>query len=187
MRFGVRAEVLSSHESDHDKLADKTLRALVVDNNATNRQNVNRKLHCLEGKFNLTVSEVVEACDGGDAIRLFEKSSGPFDMVLMDCLMPILESLKLQTRYMRFATKKKFPVPVTAVTASIAKNVLPSVGMIYVVTKPFSLQQVKASLEELKKNCLITPKRIKKRPNPAKLAPLLLPPYPFPRKQQQHR
>lgn len=56
MKFGVRAEVLSSPELDHDKLTTKkTLRVLVVDDVVTNRKCINRKLKILEESMSFTI------------------------------------------------------------------------------------------------------------------------------------
>lgn len=93
MRFGVRAEALSSSTDGHP-LTVKTLRVLVVDDIATNRKYINRKLQTLEDGMGFTVGEVVEASDGEDAARVFEKSGDPFDIVLMDCLMPIMNGFE---------------------------------------------------------------------------------------------
>lgn len=151
MRFGVRAEVLSSPTDDHP-LGGRTLRVLVVDDIATNRKYINRKLQTLEENMGFTVSEVVEACDGGDAIRVFEKSNDPFDIVLMDCLMPIMDGFESTKQIHAICDRREIPkVPVVAVTASVADNIYDKckdAGMMCVVTKPFSLEQLKTSLEE---------------------------------------
>lgn len=46
-----------------------------------NRKYINRKLKNLEENMNFTVSEVVEACDGDDVVRIVAKSYDSFDIV----------------------------------------------------------------------------------------------------------
>lgn len=107
MRFCVRAEVLSS-QTDGESLTAKTLRVLVVDDIATNRKYLHRKLENLEGSMGFTVSEVVEATDGQDAVRAFKKSDDPVDIVLMDCLMPIMDGFESTKRIHSICDKKKY-------------------------------------------------------------------------------
>lgn len=151
MRFGVKAETLSSPD-DENLLRARTLRVLVVDDMATNRKYLNRKLQSLEEKMGFTVSEVVEANDGKDAVHVFEKSGDPFDIVLMDCLMPIMDGFEA-TKEIHSACDKKgiARVPVVAVTASIADNIYKKctdAGMTCVVTKPFCLEDLRKSIEK---------------------------------------
>lgn len=151
MRFGVRAEILSSPKDDHP-LTVKTLRVLVVDDIATNRKFINRKLQTLEDSMGFSVGEVVEASDGDDAVRVFEKSGDLFDLVLMDCLMPIMDGFESTKQIHLICDQREIPrVPVIAVTASVAENIYDkceNAGMTCVVTKPFSLEQLKNSIEK---------------------------------------
>ncbi|CAN0144097.1 unnamed protein product [Ectocarpus sp. 13 AM-2016] len=151
MRFGAVAEVLAPID-EGQSVTTKTLRVLVVDDIATNRKYLNRKLQSMEETMGFRVSEVVEACDGKDAVRIFEKSGDRFDIVLMDCLMPIMDGFQATKEIHSVCDKKEIPrVPVVAVTASIAENIYQlckDAGMTCVVTKPFSLEQLHASIEK---------------------------------------
>ncbi|CAM9400268.1 unnamed protein product [Ectocarpus sp. 12 AP-2014] len=151
MRFRVRSEVLSP-QTEEETLTTKTLRVLVVDDIATNRKYLHRKLQNLEKSMAVRVSEVVEAFDGADAVRVFEKSRDPFDIVLMDCLMPIMDGYESTKRIHAICEQKQIPrVPVVAITASIAENVhelCKDAGILCVVTKPLSLEDLQSSIEE---------------------------------------
>ncbi|CBN80469.1 Histidine kinase-like protein [Ectocarpus siliculosus] len=153
MRFGVVAEVLSPSDEEQSATT-KTLRVLVVDDIATNRKYLDRKLQGMEDAVGLKVTEVVEACDGKDAVRVFEKSDDRFDVVLMDCLMPIMDGFQATKEIHSVCDKKEIPrVPVVAVTASIADNIYQlcqDAGMTCVVTKPFSPEQLYQSIEKSK-------------------------------------
>ena len=153
MRFCVKAEVLSP-SAQEQSLTTKTLRVLVVDDIATNRKYLNRKLQSMEDTMGYRVTEVVEACDGKDAVRVFEKSHDRFDIVLMDCLMPIMDGFEATKEIHSVCDKKEIlRVPVVAVTASIADNIhqlCKDAGMTCVVTKPFSLEQLHQSIEKSK-------------------------------------
>lgn len=152
MRFGVRADVVVASAEDSNLVMTKSLRVLVVDDIATNRKYLNRKLTTLEEDMGFTVSEVVEAIDGEDAVRVFNKSDDRFDIVLMDCLMPIMDGFEATREIHLICDRKKTPrVPVVAVTASIADDIYgkcKDAGMTCVVTKPFSLEDLRNSMEQ---------------------------------------
>jgi CheY-like chemotaxis protein/PAS domain-containing protein len=151
MRFGVRAEVVSPAQGG-PALDTKTLRVLVVDDMSTNRKYLNRKLQNLEDSMSFTVSEVVEAFDGEDAVRVFGKSKEAFDLVLMDCLMPIMDGFEATKKIHELCEERGIPhVPVIAVTASIADEIYEKcrdAGMVCVVTKPYSVADLRASIEK---------------------------------------
>lgn len=153
MEFAVLAEVARARvDTEKKPLTTKTLRVLVADDIATNRKYLNRKLSTLEDNVGFTVSEIVEASDGEDAVRVFAKSDEPFDLVLMDCLMPIMDGFDATKRIHAICDERKQPrVPVVAVTASIAENIddmCKEAGMACVITKPFTMAHLKASIEK---------------------------------------
>lgn len=153
MEFAVRAEVASAAaETEGKSLTTKTLRVLVADDIATNRKYLNRKLSTLEDNIGFAVSEIVEASDGEDAVRVFAKSKDSFDLVLMDCLMPIMDGFDATKKIHDLCDKRgEQRVPVIAVTASIAENIddmCRSAGIACVITKPFTMAHLKASIEK---------------------------------------
>jgi DNA gyrase subunit A len=85
-----------------------TIRALVVDDNSVNR----RMLCALCATMGI---QATSAVNGLAAVQAF--SAGRFDVVLMDCRMPIMDGLEA-TRVLRSSEAPGCRVPVLAVTAS---------------------------------------------------------------------
>ena len=141
--FHIPVEVVAGQQDTH---LMKTLRVLVVDDMNMNRQYMNRKLKTLEMMADIRVSEIVEAVDGLDAVQKFQKSQDPFDVVMMDCLMPIMDGFSATRKIHDICDKKGIPrVPVIAVTASIAETLeddCNAAGMICVVTKPYDSEDL---------------------------------------------
>ena len=148
-RFSVHMDDVSKSKLEIER---KMIRILVVDDIVTNRQYMNRKLQNLEDKMNFKISEIVEASDGLDAVKKFERSKERFDLVLMDCLMPIMDGFSATKKIHELCEKKNIHrVPVIAVTASMANTLqddCSSAGMICVVTKPFSIKDLADSIKK---------------------------------------
>lgn len=146
IRFSIMAEhVLSEISKPAEKFP--MIRVLVVDDISTNRILINHHLK----KFKI-VSEVVEACDGQEAVCQFQKSENRFDLVLMDCSMPVMDGFEATTRIHSFCMKEGMTkVPVIAVTASVSKNIREKcrkAGIIDVVYKPIIAQVLRESIEK---------------------------------------
>ena len=127
------------------------IRVLVVDDMRTNRSILKRRLQGIKDIGMVEISDIVEAVDGLDAVSKFSECSGDFQLVLMDCHMPILNgfdaTVKIHECCSEFGIE---PVPVVAVTASVSTDVYDkclSSGMKYVVTKPYSELDLMASIQ----------------------------------------
>ncbi|TNE90229.1 MAG: response regulator [Deltaproteobacteria bacterium] len=104
-------------------------RVLLVDDNHTNRLVMNLLLKPL-------AMEVVEAGNGQEAIDRF-LDSGPFDLVLMDLHMPVLDGFEATAEI----RKHDAEVPIIAVTADAIRDVredIEGAGMNGILTKPVS-------------------------------------------------
>ena len=116
-------------------------RVLIVDDIETNRIILKRRLQNMMTS-GLHVTETVEAVDGQDAVRKFVSSSGDFQLVLMDCHMPILDGFDATVKIHDICQEMGLDaVPVVAVTASVSSQIrdkCKSSGMEYVVTKPYT-------------------------------------------------
>lgn len=66
------------------------LRILVVDDMVTNRNILSRRLEAIKD-MGVQCTEIVEAVNGMDACNKFEGCDGNFQLVLMDCLMPVVD------------------------------------------------------------------------------------------------
>jgi CheY-like chemotaxis protein len=117
-------------------------RVLVVDDNLIN-QHLTRRLCERQGL------EVEVASDGAQALARVQAS--PFDLVLMDCQMPVMDGFEA-TRRLRALASPTAKVPVVAVTASAMAPELErcrEAGMNAVVTKPIDSAKFIAVLHEL--------------------------------------
>lgn len=122
---------------------------LVVDDMQTNREILNRRLQNLQ-KAGIHPTEIIEAENGRLAVDTFSARNGDVQLVLMDCLMPIMDgfsaTLELHTECQKLGLE---PVPVVAITASVDTTVRKRCnehGMRYVVTKPYSEDELLASI-----------------------------------------
>lgn len=128
----------------------KGFRVLIVDDIETNRLILKRRLQNIM-TTGLHVTETIEAVDGQDAVDKFASSSGDFQLVLMDCHMPILDGFDATVKIHDMCDSLGLDaVPVVAVTASVSSHIrdkCKSSGMEYVVTKPYSEIDLMTSIQ----------------------------------------
>ena len=115
-----------------DRSGESTVRPriLLVDDNATNRT-------VAIGIMEKYASEIVVAENGQEALDLI-KNSGPFDIVLMDRHMPVMDGL-VATRKIRALTEPISAIPIIGLTAAATRYEIEScreAGMDDVVIKP---------------------------------------------------
>ncbi|CAN0172389.1 unnamed protein product, partial [Ectocarpus sp. 4 AP-2014] len=119
----------------------KCFAILLVDDMATNRAILQRRLHSLS-TLGMYPSAILEAADGQEAVEMFVQRKGDIQLILMDCLMPILDGFDATVAIHKECDRLGLePVPVVAVTASVSPNVREKCfesGMKYVVTIPYS-------------------------------------------------
>jgi len=148
MLFVCHLPVCEQTQTDTDSTSNddtggegRCVRILLVDDISTNRQILRRKLYTLKS-FGLNVGEIVDAVDGVDAVSKFTEYKGNFQLVLMDCHMPILDGFSATEKIHSLCFELSLEaVPVVAVTASVSEGIHEKcrlAGMKYVVTKPYS-------------------------------------------------
>ena len=118
-----------------EKPAPKGLRVLLVEDNSVNRQLALIHLKGIE-------CQVVMVENGQMAIDSFVRE--PFDLVLMDCQMPVMDGYKATELIRSHEASRGTHTPIIAVTASAIegeKEQCLAVGMDDVLTKPFSRNQ----------------------------------------------
>lgn len=123
----------------HGELAP--LRVLLVEDNATSRMVLQRMLAELG-------QPCVVACDGGEAVQVAREM--PFDLILMDIEMPVLDGYGATQRVRAAGASRK--AHIVALTASVlpeARQRCSEVGMDAFVAKPVRL----AKLRELLASC----------------------------------
>lgn len=96
---------------------------------------------------------IAEACDGQEAVDLFREGAGGFDLILMDCLMPIVDGFNSTVMIHEACREMGLEaVPVVAVTASVSADIQSkcySSGMSYIVTKPFTERDLIVSMKSM--------------------------------------
>jgi PAS domain S-box-containing protein len=120
---------------------DRSIRALVVEDNAVNRELIT----VLLSPFGI---EIDTACDGAEAVEAL--SHGRFDVILMDMQMPVMDGLTATRRIRALADREAARTPIIAMTA----NVLPEqvarcreAGMDDHLGKPIDLPQLLQALD----------------------------------------
>jgi signal transduction histidine kinase/CheY-like chemotaxis protein len=113
-------------------------RVLLVEDNAVNR------LIALSMLQNMGVS-VTEACDGAEAVAAFARS--PFDLVLMDCQMPVMDGFDATAEIRRIEEERSLPrVPIVALTASVRETDRErclAIGMDDFLIKPLTIKELR--------------------------------------------
>lgn len=118
-----------------------TKKILVVEDNRVNRYVMEQMLKKLNMKFEL-------AENGAIALDVLDQEE--FDLVFMDCQMPVMDGLEA-TRRIRGSEKAYRDVPIVALTASAIEGdeeLCRSVGMNGYLAKPVRIQQI---MEAIKK------------------------------------
>lgn len=118
---------------------------LIVDDMSLNRRILKKRLLTID-KFDLSKLIVTEAKNGKDAIEIFQRHNGYFDLILMDCLMPELDGYETTTEIHNLCSKtgtKK--IPVIAITATMNKDTTrkcKECGIKYIIRKPYCADEI---------------------------------------------
>ena len=125
-------------------------KVLIVDDIETNRIILRRRIKNMT-TAGLYVTDVKEAKDGQEAVDTFRENVGDFQLILMDCHMPILDGFDATIQIHKICASLNLePIPVVAVTASVSSDIEKrclSSGMKYVITKPYSEIDLLASIQ----------------------------------------
>ena len=114
-------------------------RVLAADDSAVNREVVKEALSRLGATVTL-------ASDGAEAVAAIE--GGRFDLVLMDCSMPVMDGYEATRRIRAMEASGARRTPIIALTAHVegAEETWRAAGMDDYMTKPFTLLQLAAAL-----------------------------------------
>ena len=133
----------TSLERNRTKInAFKKQRILAADDSIINREVVREALT----KLNL---EPTLVADGAEAVKAFMRE--PFDLILMDCSMPVMDGYEATRAIRKFETKREQQkIPIVALTAHVAgdDNTWQEVGMSEYVTKPFTIQSLATAISK---------------------------------------
>lgn len=131
-RFGRRA---GEHLTAGNEL--KGIRILLAEDNLVNQKVATQMLVRLG-------CEVTVACNGQEAVDLYQKKQ--FDLVLMDCHMPVMDGLEA-TRQIRSSAQQQ--IPVIALSADVMaeqKVACMQAGMNGYLSKPIRLDELRQAL-----------------------------------------
>jgi signal transduction histidine kinase/CheY-like chemotaxis protein len=113
--------------------------ALLVDDDASVRGTIARMLQRLG-------FDVVEACNGQEALAILDESA-EFSLMVLDLKMPVMDGVSTLRELPPAA--RRIPVIVISGFAERAdQDALPELGVRHVLRKPFSLKQVSAALSD---------------------------------------
>jgi signal transduction histidine kinase/ActR/RegA family two-component response regulator len=95
--------------------------------------------------------QVTLASDGQEALALLQKPDHGFDLVLMDCQMPVMDGLEATRRLRAYEHEhQRIPVPIIALTANVSPDDITrcrATGMNGHLAKPFELQDLSQLLK----------------------------------------
>lgn len=123
--------------------AKSALKVLIVDDSATMRAIVRKKL------LELGIENVDEATDGYEALRLVAIERD-FSVVLTDLHMTPVDGMQLANGLRRDPDLKGLNVPVIVFTAErdpMVADVMRDLGAMWVLHKPFQTYELQAALE----------------------------------------
>jgi len=122
---------------------------LVVEDHSINQEVIQQQLRLLGYR--------ATACaNGQEALAALEGKGGPFDLVLTDCHMPVMDGFEL-TREIRASNQPRIcRLPVIGLTATIAREehlLCTIVGMDAFLIKPATLAALRDTIEECLQGC----------------------------------
>lgn len=125
-------------------------RVLAADDSPVNREVVKEALTRLGLKPTLVA-------DGAEAVKAHE--ADPFDLILMDCSMPVMDGYAATRRIREWETGRDRRTPVIALTAHVegAGVAWREAGMDDYVTKPFTLVQLSSAVAQFLNPALSAP------------------------------
>lgn len=119
---------------------------LVVEDNSVNRMVIGGLLK----KMNI---EAMHAENGKEAFELVKSSTKPFDIIFMDCEMPVMDGYEATQRIREFESQEKLPPSIIiALTAHAFKEFklkTATAGMNYFMTKPINGEHLRQLLFEI--------------------------------------
>lgn len=117
---------------------------LVAEDNTTNQMVMNSMLEKLGHSLDI-------ADDGEQAVRLFTEQPMKYDLILMDCEMPVMDGFEASRKIRDLETKlERPPVPIVALTAHAQasfRNECFEAGMNEHITKPVKLKVLEETVQ----------------------------------------
>jgi signal transduction histidine kinase/CheY-like chemotaxis protein len=140
------APLIANELVETEQPSGERLRVLVAEDNVTNQFVVTKILERMG-------HEVVLAGDGAEALRRLSESrkgGARFDVILMDCQMPVLDGFKTTEEIRKLEVLDQRPsIPIIALTAHAMKEErerCAESGMNYFITKPIDKEELRCYL-----------------------------------------
>jgi signal transduction histidine kinase/CheY-like chemotaxis protein len=140
--FVFEVLLFRAEEATGEPPTPKRGRVLVVEDNPANQM-------VAEGMLRHLGCEVELVGDGATALRRLEQGASRFDLVLMDCQLPVMDGFEATRRWRASESGRRLPV--VALTAHLLDDVQDAcrdAGMDAVLTKPFRRQALADLLAE---------------------------------------
>jgi len=152
----TKYDVIDSKSDDILSTDFNGIKVLLAEDNQVNQKVA---ISLLE-KHNI---QVFVANNGQEAIDIFKHNE--FDVVLMDCQMPIKDGFEASEEINNYQIKKQLSIPIIALTANIMqsdKDRCLNAGMLGFVAKPFTAETLLSSIQQIlnQESPLITEKNI---------------------------
>lgn len=135
---GMTCDKIEEQRSD-----DPSLHILVAEDNPVNQEvamGILESLNC----------RVTVVNNGAEALKAYQGASpGKFDLILMDCQMPVMDGLEASTR-IRSSENEDVRIPILALTANAldgSRQACFAAGMDDMLNKPFRRQDLKKLLD----------------------------------------
>jgi PAS domain S-box-containing protein len=130
---------------EHRRLALSSIRALVVDDNATTRSIVRQMLSA----SGAVVTEVTSAAEGLAAIAGANRDGTPFGLLLIDSQMPAMDGFEM-IRQMRLGPNGNAPIVmlVTSNGLTTRLNAMRELGVNHYVVKPIKSRELHAAISD---------------------------------------
>ena len=126
--------------------APQVRRFLVVDDHPVNRLLVRQVL-----TREWPTSQVLEATQGAEALQCIEQGP-PFDLVLMDMVMPVMDGIEATSRIKGNARQEVRQTPVLGLTANVSTADLErfqEAGLAGLLLKPFEVERLRAEVARI--------------------------------------
>jgi len=136
------SDIMSLADADEASDAANSLRVLLVEDNEINQK---LALSLLEREGH----EVDVAPDGAQAVRMATQSDTPYDLILMDMQMPVMDGLEATRRIRAHERNTRDHVRIVAMTANAMtgdRERCLAAGMDEYLAKPIKLDELRAAL-----------------------------------------
>lgn len=139
----TRYDVLESQTKDFNLSDFKGVKVLLAEDNPINQKVAQSLLE--KHQFTVTIAD-----NGQQAIDIFKQKS--FDIVLMDCQMPVKDGLEATAEIMTLQQDRDKIVPIIALTANAFetdKELCLNAGMSGFIEKPFNTEMLLSTIQQL--------------------------------------